>query len=196
MIKKYQSSKNSSDCLYARLSKIENRKRINKKWNKKALEDSLFTWTAAFLVIVFIMIIYFMFVLLLFGEEKITRDIDIVFEESKIELYLNSKFLNFLSSSIFINGKEEKIIYIIKNSLNPYFEIKNDKEESFVEKFGLMAFMEEGVALKNRMRSDGFDDSDWDKLIQTNFEFQESESIKEIIKELDKFCYIDREDRY
>ena len=168
----------------------------NKNWNKRALEDSLFTWMAAFLVIVFIMIIYFLFVLVLFGEEKLTGDIDIVFEESKAELELNSKFLNFLSSSIIINDKEEKIINVIKNSLDPYFEIKNDKGEGFVEKFGLRSLMEEGVSLKNRMRSEGFEDNDWDKLVQVNFEFQQSEGVKKIIKELDKFCDIDREDRY
>lgn len=166
------------------------------KMNKRALEDSLFTWIATFLVIVFIMIIYFLFVLFLFGEEKLTEDIDIVFEESRVELNLNSKFLGFLSSNVFIDGKEKKTINVIKNSLDPYFEIKNDKGESFVEKYGLMALKEEGVALKNKMRSGGFDDNDWDKLIQTNFEFQESGGVKEIIKKLDKFCDIDREDRY
>ena len=166
-----------------------------REMNKKALEDSLFTWIAAFLVIVFIMIIYFLFVLILFGEERLTGDVDIVFEESKIELDLNSKFLSFLSSSIFINGKEEKIIDVIKNSLDPYFEIKNDKGESFVEKVGLNALSEDEKTLNNRMFAFGLNENERNNFLEIGSDYEDNK-VKEIIKKLDKICNVDKWDRY
>ncbi|MEK6830941.1 MAG: hypothetical protein AABX77_02835 [Nanoarchaeota archaeon] len=156
--------------------------------NKKGLEDSLFTWIAAFLLIVFIMIIYLTLILIIFGEKKLIGDIEIVFEESQMNLELNSKFLYFLNSRILTDNKEDKIIHVIRNSLNPYFEIENDKGETFVGKYGLAALIEEGVALKNKMLADGFDESDWNEFINANSKFAQDEKIQEIRKNLDKIC--------
>lgn len=163
--------------------------------NKKALEDSLFTWIAAFLVIVFIMIVYFVFVLFLFGEEKLTGDVDIIFEESKTELDLNLKFLSLLSSKIIVDGKDEKVIDVIKNSLDPYFEIKNDEGESFVEKVGLNTLSEDQKTLNNRMFAFGLNEEEWNNFLMIGSDFEDNK-VKEIIKELDKFCNVDRWDGY
>lgn len=169
----------------------------NENWGKRALEDSLFTWIVAFSVIVFIMILYSVFTLAVFGKEKLTSDSKIIFEESNVNLNLNKKFLNFLNSKIITeNNKEEKIIDSIKSSLDGYFEIENDKGESFVSKYGLIVIMEEGVALKNKMISEGFDEDDWNKIIDANLEIQKSGKIDLIIKELDKICKIDNKDNY
>ena len=168
----------------------------NKNWNKKALEDSLFTWIIAFGVIVFIMVLYFVFLSAVFGKDKLTSDVEIVFEESNVNLELNSRFLSFLNSKIsvdskLVDGKEEKnekIIDVIRNSLNPYFEIKNDKEENLISKYGIKVLTENHIDLQNKMLANGFDDSDWSEFVKANGEFAQGGGIKEMRKLLDKFC--------
>ena len=124
-----------------------------------------------------------------------TEDVEIIFEDEEFDKNLNSRFLDFLNSKILINEKEEKIIDVIKNSLDPYFQIENNVGENLVNKYGLTVLMKEGVSLKNKMIKDGFNENDWDKFIKANSNFQDNK-VKEIIKELDKFCNVDSWDRY
>ena len=77
------------------------------RWNKRGLEDSLFTWIGAFVFIVFFMTIYIVFLLAIFSEKEITKDVNVVFEESNVDLNLNKRFLDFLGTEI---NEDEKII--------------------------------------------------------------------------------------
>ncbi len=163
--------------------------------NKKGLEDSVFTWIIVFFMLVFIMVIYIIFMLSIFGKEKLTG-IDVTFKEEELDLDSNLKLINFLNSKIIVDGEEKKLIGAIKSSLSPYFEIENNKGENFVEKYGLNAFSKDAISLKRIMIADGFDNSDWDKLIKTGLQFERSNTINSIIKELDKICNIDKTDRY
>ena len=167
---------------------------IFKTKNKKASIDSAFVWIIAFLVIVFILIITNVFVFSLFVVKGGSKT-NVVFEENNNNLILNKKFLSFLNTKISVNNKEEKIIDSIRNSLDPYFEIKNENGKNLVDKYSLNAITEDYV-LKDKMMIDGFDENDWDNFVKANLEFQESEKVKKIIEELNKLCNVDRWDRY
>jgi len=117
---------------------------LRRRMNKKGLEDSLFTWIAAFFIIFFFMIIYLFFILVVLGQKKITGDLDkdFSFQESEVDLKGNSKFIDFLNSKILVKDNQEKVIDAIRFSLEPYFELKNEDQESedygksFIERFG------------------------------------------------------------
>ena len=95
-----------------------------KRMNKKGLEDSVFTWIVAFLVIFFVMIIYLILVFFMFGTGKVAsffggtakEDLSKNLGESDINLNANAKFLDFLNRRVvLVNGLDAKVIDVIKN---------------------------------------------------------------------------------
>ena len=169
--------------------------------NKKALEDSIFTWIAAFLIILFIMLIYVGLVFLIFTGKELGRGPEVVFEESNVDLALNFKFLNFLGTVILVDGKNQKIIDVLRNSGDPYSDIKNDKGQSLIEVFGLEKLTKEiqnpTTELKEfEFNKYGFTDDDYDAFFDATKKIQDAEFVDEIIKELNKLCDVNSIDKY
>ncbi len=163
--------------------------------SKKGSVGSAFNWIIAFFIIFFIMFIYVIILLAIIGIDKITGQSSINVEDSYIDLNLHSKFLSFLDSTILVNEREEKVIDAIKFSLEPYFNIINNKGESFVELFGLKALTENQRELRNKMDVLGFDQNDWDNYLKASSDFQENR-VNGIMEKLEIFCSIDKGNNY
>ena len=88
--------------------------------NKKGLEDTLFTWIAAFFIILFVMLIYIVLVFAIFTGKELGRRPEVDFEGSNVDLVLNSKFLSFLGTKIFVNDipAELFLLPIVKGALS------------------------------------------------------------------------------
>lgn len=157
--------------------------------NKKSQEDTLMTWVVSILLWSIIIIIFLAVVFIRFGEKN-------SLEERKIDDINNKEFLIFLNTEIELNGKKTRIINGIENSLDGFFEIKNEDGESFIEVFGIKGFNENREYLRDRMTAEGFDDEDWDSYLEREKEIQDGELIRKIIEELEKRCNINRWDRY
>ena len=160
--------------------------------NKRGLEDSLFTWIAFLFIIIFVMVLHNFIVSAIFltkGTDKAS------FEENSVDLIANAKFLNFLNSRILINEKEDKVIDVLRFSLDPYFSIKNKSGESFIEVYGIdyvyKVIQEPPSDLDILMIRDGFDETSFEELERMNYNTQNSQFINEIISKLDNYCLED-----
>jgi len=172
--------------------------------NKKGSVDTFFTWIGAFLIIVFIMILFNVAMLLIFTDNDLFSEPNVKFFGSNVDLILNSKFLDFLNTRIIIDGRGEKIIDVLKTSLDPYFDIKNGRGESFIELFGSESLTPKNSELKSvyrdRLRGEminlGFTGNQFDEVIDIGTNLRFSERYGAIIKELDKFCKVESLDTY
>jgi len=88
------------------------------RMNKKGLVDTLMPWIITFLILIFFMAAFAIAVFVIFVGNDIPKDADFKFKESNIDIVSNSKFLDFLDSKIIVNGREEKVIDVIKSSSN------------------------------------------------------------------------------
>ncbi|MEN9626207.1 MAG: hypothetical protein RL557_535 [archaeon] len=155
------------------------------KFNKKSF--TLATWMVAFLFIVFVMLAYLFFVLVNYsGQTFFGRNTELIVEESASS-FDHRLFLLFLNKDI----GETTILGGIKHFIDPFFEIKNDKGESFIALFGIGALERVGSELRNDMYAKGFDDGDWQAFIAAQKIVSESELIRSIVETLNKEC-----DRY
>ena len=167
-----------------------------KKMNKKGMEDSLFTWLIAFLIIFSFTIIYVLLMLWNFPEKKEA----IIFEPPQDDELNSALFYyhsnNLLEKIIFIEGKSIKAIDAIKKSLDPYFEVKNNEGISFANKkfsryydqIGLQVINLAPQKLKEQMISiEGFNEADYNK-IDIILELQKSEIIMELSILMEEFC--------
>jgi hypothetical protein len=92
--------------------------------------------------------------------------------------------------------ENRRIGEIMLDELNTYFEIKNEKGESFVEAIGIENINGDFAEIKTLMLSDGFDENDYQKFVEARMKAQEGEYIKKIINNLNNFCPYERWDSY
>ncbi len=158
------------------------------RMNKKAAED-LATWMIVFPLIVLIYLGFLFFVLINYGEQSVFGDENkIVVEENTLYSVDYQLFFIFLNKEIAINNEKTTVIGGIKQSINPFFEIKNDRGEHFIGIFGIQKLKQPGSDLQNDMYARGFDEEDLLAIVDAQHKFQESELVMKITELLDKDC--------
>jgi len=170
--------------MYNKINEIK----LKKKFNKKADVSSLVVWIVAFFFILFVMIIFLGFTLIVYGDKKISNNREISFKEKQISNLEKKEFLVFLQKEININSNKERVIDAIKRSLDPFFNIMNDKNENFVKTFGFKALSNQDDSLYDQMLARGFDENDWDSFLMAMENIQDGNRVKEIINVLNEIC--------
>ncbi len=161
--------------------------------NKKGLEDSFFTWVIGFSFIVFFMLIYLFGVFAMSGESGLFGFFDsetVRVEEGSKDLILNEKFLSFLNEKIEVDGEEKKIIDGIKESLDDYFEVKNDRGESFIEVFGAEEINYKDLSVRNnKLIREDFSQDAFSELAEITRKYgEDSFFLNKVQKEFGEIC--------
>lgn len=153
--------------------------------NKRGLEDSLFSWIVAFSLICFIMLIYLIIVTVQYSTGS---NSSLSIEPEKTSSLEETQFLLLLSHEINVRGKSIRILDALNQQLDPFFEIKNDKGETFTQIFGLSALNGNPSELRRDLYVRGFSENSWDQFITAQGVLSESETTKKIIEEFRSLC--------
>jgi len=159
---------------------------FHRNMNKKALEDSAPVWIVAILLIVAFLFAYLFGGSMVYADKRVGDERGVVINGAS-SLVVYEKFLGFLDSEI----EGEKVIDLIKGSLDPYFELKDDNGERMVDRFGFR-FMNASILGKGI----------WDKAenARVKFEYLRQNDSKyltpKIIAKLDELCPIFGDDKY
>lgn len=167
---------------------------------KKAMGGAV-AWPLAFMGIVLFMFLHVSLTLAFFTKTEITGNVPVTFEGSSVDLVSNSKFLSFLGTEIFVNGKNQKIIEVLRVTWEPYSNIKNKKGQSLTEVFNFKTLASEvqnpTTDFKYLMTVKyGFTEDDYYELYDINKKINEGKFVDKIINELNKLCDIDKIDKY
>jgi len=161
--------------------------------NKRGLEDSFFTWVFAFLFIAFFMLVYLFGVFAMSGKSSLFNFLSgeaVIVEEGSKDLILNKKFLSFLNSEVEFEDGEKKIIDAIKESLDDYFEIKNNKGKSFIEVLGVEGIDYEDLAVRNnKLIGKDFSQAAFSELAEITRRYEEDGFfLNKVQKEFGEIC--------
>ena len=148
--------------------------------------DSLFTWIIAVGLIIFIMALFVFFTMLLFGKYALINTNEVTVATISSPLEKNILFL--LQEEMIIDGKNMRVMDGIYQTLDSFMRITNEDGKNIVNVFGMQM---PSMQLRGQMFAKGFDEDDWDALIDAHRQLQEGELVKILQKKLSLRC--DRE---
>ena len=106
---------------------------MNRKiMNKKGLEDSIFSWILALFIIFFVIVIMDIFAFALIVEYS--QEADAKFDSGSVGMLDHQYFLNTLATT---ERPDYNLLDRTKESLDGFFEIRNEDGESLPQVFGL-----------------------------------------------------------
>ena len=156
---------------------------MKQKMNVRGGVDSLFTWIIALGLIVFIMVVFVFFTLLLFGTYSLTQDDELITEIISSPGEKNTLLL--LQEEINVNGKNMRVMDGVYQQLDLFLSITNEEGKTVIALFGMQT---PSSRLQQQMYSQGFDEDDWDALIEAYRVFQEGAFVSTLQKKLSLRC--------